>query len=61
MTFIFTDEPIDNIDELMKQEVIYVTCWERTSPIGFLQNWQARLLMVWINRGYFKKYQKVEM
>jgi len=61
MTFIFTDEPINSLDELMEQEVVYVTRWEKTSPVAFLQNWQARVLLNFIKHGIFKKYQKVKM
>lgn len=50
MTFIFTDEPINSLDELMEQEVVYVTRWEKTSPVAFLQNWQARVLLNFIKR-----------
>lgn len=61
MAFIFNDEPINSIDELLEQKVVYVPGWGRTTSIGFLQNWQARVLKNFIKSGLFKKYQEVKM
>jgi len=61
MTFIFTDEPITSIDELLEQKVVYVVVWGKISNIGFLQNWQGRVLKNFIKAGRFKKYQEVKM
>lgn len=61
MTFIFEDEPITSIDELLEQKVVYVAVWGKFSNIGFLQNWQGRVLKNFIKAGRFKKYQEVKM
>lgn len=61
MTFIFTDQPINSLDELMEQKLVYVTVWKRLSNIGFIQNWQVRVVNNFIKAGHFKKYQEVKM
>jgi len=60
MTFIFTDQPIESIDELLDQKLVFVTVWNRVSNVGFLQNWQGRVLKNFIKAGHFKHYQEVK-
>ena len=61
MKFIFTDHTINSIDELLEQKVVYVTVWERTCPVAFLQYWQGRVLKNFVKAGRFKYYNVVKL
>ena len=61
MTFIFTDEPINSLDELMEQEVVYVTVWYAVISVYRLKIYEGLVMNYIIKKGLFKKYQEVKM
>lgn len=61
MTFIFTDEPINSLDELMEQEVVYVTVWYAVISVYRLKIYEGLVMNYMIKKGLFKKYQEVKM
>lgn len=50
---------IKSVEELLAvgnqklHPIVYCERWDKTTPIAFLQNWQARLLSSWIRKGLF--------
>jgi len=54
---------IDSIEELLvigeqkEHPVVYVTRWDRLSPVAFLRNWQAHRLNSWVQQGCFYRVE----
>ena len=61
MTFIFEDEPINSLDELMEQEVVYVTVWYTVISVSIITIYERLVMNYMIKKGLFKKYQEVKM
>jgi len=61
MTFIFTDEPITSIGELLEQKVVYITKYKIVVNKSFFSNWNGATLYHWVESRRFKKYQEVKM
>ena len=61
MIFIFEDEPINSLDELMEQEVVYVTVWYAVISVYRLKIYEGLVMNYMIKKGLFKKYQEVKM
>ena len=51
MTFIFTDEPINSLDELMEQEVVYVTVWYAVISVYRLKIYEGLVMNYMIKKG----------
>jgi len=59
MTFIFTDQPINSVEELFQHEKI-VFDNKRIYHIGWIGNWQTWRVRDFVKRGLFKAYQEVK-
>lgn len=51
-------EKITSLDELMKQEFIYLN--DKILNKGWFQNWQMHWAEIWIKRGHITKAIKIE-
>ena len=61
MTFIFTDEPINTVDELLNEKVVYYTKWKALISPNLFTITHGNKLAKKIQAGRFKKYQEVKM
>ena len=51
-------ERIKSLDELMKQECVYV--WDKVTALGWFGSWQLRLAKAYIDRGCICRAERVE-